>query len=79
MVTRVLHGTNFFKHFWKGTTQGTSLWSFIKIGQAVKEEMSFEAIVDVFPIYPNVKPNDPQGVANFDPRGIIWTILVEDH
>ena len=51
----------------------------MNISQAVKEEMSFKAIVDVFPIYPYVKPNDPQGVANFDPRGIIWTILVEDH
>ena len=33
--------------------------------------MSFKAIVDVFPIYPYVKPNDTQGVANFDPRGIV--------
>ena len=79
MATRVLHGIHFFEQIWKGTTQGTSLWSFIKIGQVVKEKMSFKAIVDVFPIYRYVKPNDPQGVANFDPRGIIWTILVEDH
>ena len=41
--------------------------------------MSFEEIVDGFPIYPYVKTNDPQGVVNFDPGGIIWTILVEDY
>ena len=41
--------------------------------------MSFKSIVDIFPIYPYENPNDPQGVANFDPRGIILTFLVEDH
>ena len=47
----------------------------MKIGQVVLEKKIFKD----FPIYPYVKTNDPEGVANFDPRGIIWTILVEDH
>ena len=46
MATRLLHGIQLFEQFWKGTTQGSSLWSFIKIGQGVKEEMSFDVIVD---------------------------------
>ena len=43
------------------------------------EKMSLEDIVDGFTIYPYGKTNNPQGVANFDPRGIIWTILLEDN
>ena len=79
MATRVLHGIHFLKQIWKGTIQVTFLWSFIEIGHEVKEEMSFKAIVDVFPIYSYVKPNDTQGVPNFDSRDIILTIFLEDH
>ena len=46
----------------------------MKIGPVVLEKKIFKD----FPIYPYVKTNDPQGVANFDPRDIISTFLVED-
>ena len=46
MSTRVLHVIHFIYQFWKGTTEGISLWSFITISQAVKEKMSFAVIVD---------------------------------
>ena len=46
MATRVLLGFELFDQTWKGTFQGTSLPSLIKIGEVVKEEKKFEEIVD---------------------------------
>ena len=33
----------------------------------------------VFPNYKSMEANDPQGVANLDPRGMAGTIYVGDH
>ena len=41
--------------------------------------VSEKKIFEVFTIYIYGKPMTPQGGANIDPRGIIWTILVELH